>query len=713
MIFMNPWGLLGLISLPVIVAIHLFQRRFPRLPVAGLHLWGVKAEIEEPGRKRERLPITPSLLLELLAAVLLTLLLSQPRFGTAGTAAHLVIVLDNSASMQAVVGGAENGGEDERESFRDAAIAHLDKRFSELPAGSVATIILTGQQPVMFAGPAMRWSEAKKQLKHWQPSAMRHDFQPAWDLAAQFAAKSGRLLFLTDRLPDDAVLLAKNAEAQAKTEGDKNSSSTIVTAVAREVLPKRMEVVAVGQPVDNVAFTAARWTIQPVFVKRNGEPVIDGYRGNLFFRVANFGSAASTVTITGESPAKKTGTDKTASIKSVQTVFQKTISLSAHATKTLNVTVPGGVGRLTIRLVASQDALAIDNELRLIEPMLKPLKVAVTLPDDSSARKPIQRILKMFPQVQFVPEGAADLIIGSADSLPPSRDGLWWFGIGPLKTVPEKPRSENTDSETDSEKPKKKKMGTPSDHYPYIIEKQHPLLDGITLDGVKWSGVQPVRFAGTPLISAGPHPLLLRLNGTLTNAFLLNIDLELSTLTTSGDWPVLMQNLIKQCRGALPGLSRWNYRCGEEIRLKLPPQTDVVTGELTLVPLTDNQNGTSKKQTSKTQTGDESTASQLLVTQLLVIGQTAYFPSREQQVGLYEIRRGEKTLERVAVNFIDAKESVLQHCLSGEHTPELETPPDPFRLDEPHSWLILFGVVLLIGLLFLDWWFLRKKRSLV
>ena len=38
MIFATPWGLLALLAIPGIIAIHLFRRRFPVRPVAGLFL---------------------------------------------------------------------------------------------------------------------------------------------------------------------------------------------------------------------------------------------------------------------------------------------------------------------------------------------------------------------------------------------------------------------------------------------------------------------------------------------------------------------------------------------------------------------------------------------------------------------------------------------------------------------------------------------------
>ena len=117
MYFANPIGLLGLLSLPAIAIIHLYHRRFPPRLIAGLHLWGEEVRQPTAGRKRERLPITPSLLLELLAALLLTLILAEPRFGDLGEVTHLIAVLDNSASMGAT------GGDDV--SFRQKAIAEI------------------------------------------------------------------------------------------------------------------------------------------------------------------------------------------------------------------------------------------------------------------------------------------------------------------------------------------------------------------------------------------------------------------------------------------------------------------------------------------------------------------------------------------------------------------------------------------------------------
>lgn len=89
---------------------------------------GIETHTTTAGRTRERLPITPSLICELLAALALSLVLADPRWGDVGKVVHLVVVLDNSASMSS-----HPPGLDEK-SFRDAAVEELDRRAKRLPA---------------------------------------------------------------------------------------------------------------------------------------------------------------------------------------------------------------------------------------------------------------------------------------------------------------------------------------------------------------------------------------------------------------------------------------------------------------------------------------------------------------------------------------------------------------------------------------------------
>ena len=73
MTFATPLGLLALAAIPAIIVIHIFRRRYPVRTIAGLFLWQTGLQTPAGGGRPERLPVTPSLLLECLAALALAL----------------------------------------------------------------------------------------------------------------------------------------------------------------------------------------------------------------------------------------------------------------------------------------------------------------------------------------------------------------------------------------------------------------------------------------------------------------------------------------------------------------------------------------------------------------------------------------------------------------------------------------------------------------
>lgn len=607
MYFANPIGLLGLLSLPAIAIIHLYHRRFPPRLVAGLHLWGEEVRQPTAGRKREQLPITPSLLLELLAALVLSLILSQPRFGEMDEVTHLIAVLDNSASMGAT--GAEGV------SFRDQAIAQIRSRMEDTSRGSVITVILTGRRPVMLAGPAVEWDVAEQALADWRPTATKHDVLPALDMASQLAENGGEVLFVTDSMPSE-----------------------------KEQLQKNVEVVSVGEPLSNLAFTAARWTVDSTTLK-----------GKIFLRLSNAGPRPADVSLVGRS-----GTN---------TVFSSKITLAGGAERSLEAPVPGGLGRVDIRLESPGDPLSIDNRVTLIEPAIRTVSVANQLPADSFSGRAFQRVLDALPDLRRAPANGAHLVIAPGGEIPESRRDLWWLGVGPL------------DSSEVARKAARDLLG------PYLVEKRHSLLDGVLLSGVVWAGVQPVEIGIAPLISAGPQKLLSQLDGTESTAFLLNIDLQRSNLTESPDWPILLSNLVELRRESLPGLRRWNYRLNEDIVFRLF-EGAFESKETAERPLT-------------LKSGDDS--------RVLARSAIVEVPPLDD-AGVFTVLDGDEPFGEFAVNYFDLEESTLTNLRSGHLEATIEEEDAHFEIDDPYTWLILVGLPLIILLAFSDWFLLRPRK---
>ncbi|MBX3464717.1 MAG: BatA domain-containing protein [Planctomycetes bacterium] len=194
MSFATPLGLWALLALPAVVALHLFRRRLPERRVAALFLFAGEQLAADAGRTRTRLLRTPSLWLEGLAALLLALWLAAPTFGE-GAPRHLVVVLDDSASMQA-------GG-------RDRAAAEVLRQAGALAGRDRVTLLRTGARPQVLDGPVAAAAVAGA-LARWRPVQPRHDPLPALDLALELAGPGGEVVFCTDAapptpLPDVAV----------------------------------------------------------------------------------------------------------------------------------------------------------------------------------------------------------------------------------------------------------------------------------------------------------------------------------------------------------------------------------------------------------------------------------------------------------------------------------------------------------------------------
>lgn len=608
MYFANPLGLIALLSLPTIVVIHMYHRRLPPVLVAGLHLWGGDMKQPTSGRKRERLPISKSLIFELLAALLLSLVLSQPRFGELDNVQHVIAVLDGSASMSAV-------GTDSV-SFRDRAVSELEQRLVAAPRGSVVTIIVTGRRPELLAGPAVSWADAREKLADWQPSRPKHDMATALDMAAQVAEKSGRVLLLTDDLPGENARI-----------GD------------------AVEVVAVGQSLGNVAIIAARWSQDP--------QTLDG---KVYVRLSNRGSRAVTTRLIGR--------------RGESALFDNSVELPANGERAIEVGVTGGAGQIVVTAEAPNDPLAIDNSVTLIEPKLRPVTVLNRLPKDDASQRAVQRVLAQMPDVKLGAEATAQLVIESAENLPPSRRDLWWLGVGPI------------DRSAEARKAAKDLLG------PFLIDKRHALSDGVSLAGVVWAGVQPLKLEVTPIISAGDQFLLSKFNGTATTAFLLNIDVGKSNLTETPDWPILISNLVEQRREQLPGLRRWNYRLNEDIAFRLfEGREDAEAAERPLALL------------------HGSTSRTLTRTPIVEI------PPLEQ-TGIYIVKDGETEFGRFAVNFFDPEESTLLTLRSGRREPITTSGADGYEIDSTLTWLLMAGIVSIILLSFANWRELAARRSI-
>jgi hypothetical protein len=489
--FTAPWGLLALLAIPAIVAIHLFRRRFPVRPVAGLFLWQLARPRPEQGGRISRLPITASLLLECLAALAFALIVAGARLVTASEHEHLVVLLDDSASMAAV--GARG------ESARDRAVRRIAGELDRLGATARVTLVATGERPAVLAGPAAAPADALRALERWTPAAPHHSPALGLRLARELAGRTGRLIVISDAGPEASLAGATGADAGVRW-------------------------AAVGQPLPNVAIVAAERTLTPA----------EG-RGAILLALGNYADAPARRRLT------VTAGDRSVLVREVDVPAGRS---------SITVPLPPGLPAVTVML--SADALARDNAVTLAEPRPRLVGVENRLPD-GRGREALARAIAAVAGATSADAG--QLVFGDAATLDrPHVPGVWRVGFGrpPASWIA---------------------AGAPQDFVgPFVLEKRHPLVQGMTLGGVVWAGALPLApGAVRPVISTGTYTLagIAASGRTDEPDILVDVDLARTNLVRSPDWPILVSNLVEMRREGLPGPERWNYRVGEWVRVRL------------------------------------------------------------------------------------------------------------------------------------------------
>jgi len=187
-LLLHPWFLLGLASVPALVAIYFLYHRLRRREVSALFLWR-RLGRAAAGRGRLR-PQRPPLLFwaELLLLLLLTAAAAELCLRGRHASVPLAVVLDDSFSLQA-------GGPGD--SARARALAALQREARGLGATSVR-VIVAGRQP--RAGRRAPAAELPLLLRPWQCRSATADLEAAL-LLARTQAPDARILVLTDHAP--------------------------------------------------------------------------------------------------------------------------------------------------------------------------------------------------------------------------------------------------------------------------------------------------------------------------------------------------------------------------------------------------------------------------------------------------------------------------------------------------------------------------------
>ena len=186
--FTNTTAFWALLAIPLITAIHFLQHKTKTQATATLFLLEALAPEAHEGNAWDRLRISRSFWMQILAVLLLTWVLAAPVWPGKGSGQTVVFILDDSANMAP---------------FRQEAVNAVSEDMDTiLRCGIPVTWVLMGSrasgQP-LYRGPSVR--QALRALDLWQPREGTHDLAPALRTATAVAGPTGitRLITSTAR----------------------------------------------------------------------------------------------------------------------------------------------------------------------------------------------------------------------------------------------------------------------------------------------------------------------------------------------------------------------------------------------------------------------------------------------------------------------------------------------------------------------------------
>jgi hypothetical protein len=346
--FAQPWALLALAALPIVVALHLLRPRRRTLAVSTTALWREALRERERGLGLQRLLRNLSLLLILLAALAAALALGDPRWLTRAVEGEdTVLVLDASASMQAREGTGTRFAR---------AVNEAHALIDALPDGARLLIMSSARRALLRTGFERDKDTLRRALDAIAPGdeAGRPRDAIALALSLLGSRERGRVQFITDAAFDP------------------------------QAVPDSPRVVlhTIGAPARNLAIT--RFDIRP---EPGGEE-----RFQVLLTIRNYTDAALSVptTVTLER----------------RTLIERAVEVAANAEHTVVLAFRGkALGRASAHIDAG-DALAADDRAFAVVNVPEPLRVLLVTPGNFY----LESVLGALPatEASITPEVAAD-----------------------------------------------------------------------------------------------------------------------------------------------------------------------------------------------------------------------------------------------------------------------------------------------------------------
>ena len=224
-----PLALIGLISLPVIVAFYMLRLRRRDYPVGSTFLWQQLVRDVEANAPWQRLRFSWLLLVQLLIAALVVLAAARPFSATTTElAANVVLIVDTSASM------ATKAGAEDRMALARERAADVVRR---LPEGGRVTVVAAADTATVLESETDDRDAALEAIDGIAATQLPGDLTDAFALASALAARDSdsNIVVVSDASGDELPEIGVGAPVLVEHVGetDVNQSVAALSALRR------------------------------------------------------------------------------------------------------------------------------------------------------------------------------------------------------------------------------------------------------------------------------------------------------------------------------------------------------------------------------------------------------------------------------------------------------------------------------------------------
>ena len=176
-----PWGLLGLISIALLILIYILKPKYQDKKVASTYIWKLSLKYAKRKVPFQWLQSSVIFIIELLILSLIALTMSFPQVVLASKSGEKIVILDASASMTAEYNG---------KTRFDRAKSEISSMIDETTVSHKISIILADEKPSFVIRRSDSASYAKQKLFEAECSLSEPDISGAMELAEDILAEN-------------------------------------------------------------------------------------------------------------------------------------------------------------------------------------------------------------------------------------------------------------------------------------------------------------------------------------------------------------------------------------------------------------------------------------------------------------------------------------------------------------------------------------------